>query len=181
MREMIYCSRCGKKFERPQWRRGKRKLTPAFCSPKCQLDSIKGWNKGKSGYVSEEGRAAMAENGRRNLVKETKEQREKRLKNAILARAAKPHPSKFKGLIGKDAIAGGWLDNKASYNAKHRWIQKHWVKSGKCEDCGGEPKPFGKRRYGTEWANIDGEYDRNNRATWKELCVTCHRHLDKVE
>jgi len=120
----------------------------------------------------------MATNARRNIAKETPEHRQLRMVNVLAAR-------KLNGVwkshrLGKRGaeVNGVWLDNEATYNAKHRWIQQRWPKTGKCEDCGKRPRPFGRRKYGTEWANLDGQYDRNNRTTWRELCVACHRLLD---
>ena len=73
-----------------------------------------------------------------------------------------------------------WLGEEASYNAKHRWIQKNWKKTGTCQKCGKVTKPFGRRKWGTEWHSIDRKYDREDRSLWLEVCIKCHRKLDKL-
>jgi hypothetical protein len=72
-----------------------------------------------------------------------------------------------------------WKDNDADYNSKHRWIQKHWSKSGVCQFCGITPKLRKNGRSGTEWANISDRYNRNDRKDWMELCSRCHKFFDK--
>jgi len=80
---------------------------------------------------------------------------------------------------GKDAP--WWKDNDASYNSKHRWIQKHWKRTGVCQQCKQSPPPRKNGHSGTEWANISGRYDRNDRKDWLELCSKCHKFFDKVK
>lgn len=73
-----------------------------------------------------------------------------------------------------------WLGNDASYNSKHRWIQRHWKRTGKCEFCGITPPPRKNGRSGTEWSNVSGKYDRSDRKDWQELCSKCHKFYDKA-
>jgi len=187
------CAYCGISFSKPAWAkpyewRGKIK----YCSKECNRKNLKNigkdnlfkkghrtWNKGKTGYVSEQGRLAMAENAKRNIAKETKEQRAARMKKVLENRTKSGNwTPPNAGKIRDENYA--WLGDGAKYNSKHRWIQKHWTKTGICENCNTATKPFGNRKYGTEWANLDGNYDRDDRSTWKELCVGCHRKLDNV-
>lgn len=71
-----------------------------------------------------------------------------------------------------------WKDNDADYNSKHRWIQKHWPKTGVCEFCHLTPPPRKNGNAATEWANVSDRYDRNDKKDWKELCARCHRFFD---
>lgn len=73
-----------------------------------------------------------------------------------------------------------WLGDKATYNSKHRWIQKHWQKTGKCEICSIVPVQTGRNRV-TYWANLDGKYNRDDKSTWMEMCAKCHKRYDQPE
>ena len=72
-----------------------------------------------------------------------------------------------------------WKGDEATYNSKHRWIQKNWKRSGVCKHCGITPPLRKNGNSGTEWANVSGEYDRDNRKDWLELCAKCHRFFDR--
>lgn len=67
----------------------------------------------------------------------------------------------------------------AGYSASHLWINKYWKKSGYCHNCKKKASPYGKNSVGTDWANIDGKYNRDSKDGWKELCRSCHRLFDK--
>lgn len=172
------CSQCGSVFL-VEKKNKKRK----FCSVPCFRKSRVGkktWNYGKTGYLSDDSRKKMSENAKRNIEEETPEQRERRMQQVMRSREENGiWKSPKLGKIGKEDSQ--WLGDDATYNAKHRWIQKHWKKTGICEFCKLARSPFGNRRYGTEWANVSGEYDRENRGDWKELCVKCHRNFDKKQ
>lgn len=185
------CAYCGIGFSKPAWAKpyewkGKIKYCSKECSRKNFRDrgsknlfekGHKAWNKGKTGWVSEEGRNAMAENARRNIAKETSEQRKERMAKTLESRNKNGiWVSPGLGKVKEENYA--WKGENACYSSKHKWVQKHWDKTGKCESCGDKPKPFGNRKYGTEWANLDGEYSRSDRTTWKELCIKCHRSYD---
>lgn len=98
-------------------------------------------------------------------------------------KAASSNPINRKKLI--DGITGSnapwWKDDEATYNSKHRWIQKHFVRSGKCDFCGITPPPRKGGTNGTEWSNISGQYNRNDRNDWQELCSKCHKFFDKAQ
>lgn len=86
----------------------------------------------------------------------------------------------FHGTLGKKKeLSATWIGDKATYNSKHRWIQKNWKKTGTCQKCGDKPHPYGKRHFGTEWHSLDGCYNREDIATWAEVCKKCHNILDK--
>lgn len=80
--------------------------------------------------------------------------------------------------IGKGNSNKIYIGDRATYGAKHLWINKHYIKTGICEDCGGKPLPFTKNKIGTEWANVSGKYDREDRNDWRELCRSCHKKFD---
>lgn len=120
----------------------------------------------------------MADVARANLAKETPEKKAERYKHLHESRARngiwKPTALGKKGVLK----VGSWKGDQATYNSKHRWIQENWNKTGTCEWCKKVTTPFGNRRFGTEWANLDGNYNRDDRNTWAELCVKCHHDYD---
>jgi len=70
------------------------------------------------------------------------------------------------GKVGAESHA--WEGDAAGYFGIHQWINKHWSKTGRCDQCGRQGDK-------THWANIDGKYDRNDRVSWSELCPSCHK------
>lgn len=52
----------------------------------------------------------------------------------------------------------------------HKWIQRHWLKAGICENCG-------ETRY-TEWAEKNHGAMIRERTHWMELCKPCHERYD---
>ena len=58
---------------------------------------------------------------------------------------------------------------EASYNAKHRWLQRNVKKPELCGHCG-EKKIL-------QWANISKKYLRDL-SDWIALCVKCHHIFD---
>lgn len=183
-----YCLSCGNCFtKRPgksvaHWEQ--QKFCSQVCSKKGQARWNKGlvnvqvaWNKGKTGYMSDTARQKLAASTRKRMLNETSEQkayRLERLREAAKVAVYNPHT---KGKSGNE-LPWIWLGKDATYNSKHRWIQSHWKKTGICQHCGKKPRPFGRRKYGTEWANLDGNYNRDDASTWMELCVKCHRGYD---
>jgi len=134
------------------------------------------WNKDKKGYMSEEGKKNIRDALKITKSKETKEQCRLRIQKIVERRTLnKSYGTPQK--IGSENPR--WKDNQALYNAKHRWLQNHKEKTGYCQICGDKPIPTGRKKIGTEWANIGHNYDRNNPKEWIELCPTCHRKLDK--
>lgn len=168
------CIICGKVFEKPSWCRGKRWDLKKCCSAECQLKTCQGWNKGLTNYLSPEARQVMAENARRNIAKETPEQAKSRGQKALASRIE--NGIWTNGRLGKTGDQDpNWLGDDATYNAKHKWIHKHWDKTGVCEDCGITPvaKKVTRLKNLTQWHNISGLYKRD-RADWLELCTKCH-------
>ena len=68
---------------------------------------------------------------------------------------------------------GNWKGDSARYSAVHMWLRRNRQKSGVCDECGAEGF--------TEWANVSGEYRREDRLDWRELCRSCHRRADKLD
>lgn len=161
-------------FRKLEWKRKK------YCSKECRHLADRGkptWNKGKTGYMSEEGRRKIGESTRRTLKNQSREQIIDRINKMVKYR--KEHDL-FKGQLGKfKEQIYAWKGNNAGYSSKHKWILKHWAKTGICENCGNSPKPTGNRKYGTEFHSKDHKYNREDRNTWLEVCKSCHNKLDK--
>lgn len=65
-----------------------------------------------------------------------------------------------------------WKGDKASYRAKHIWVQFHYGKADKCEfDNTHKSSRF-------HWSNISGQYLRDI-SDWQKLCPKCHKQFDK--
>ena len=67
-----------------------------------------------------------------------------------------------------------WKGDKATRKAFHIWLQTHFGKASKCESttCSKKSKTY-------QWANIKEHKYSHKREDYKELCVSCHRLLDK--
>lgn len=166
------CHHCSRRFEKRVTCSVKDWQTTKYCSRKCCDDA-------KRGLKMSGERLAIQRASQLKMIKsETSQKRAERMKNIIEART-KNGVWKH-GRLGKKAeLDPCWLGENASYNAKHRWIQINWEKTGVCERCGKTTKPFGKRHFGTEWSNNSGEY-RRTREDWEELCIPCHRRKDRI-
>lgn len=81
---------------------------------------------------------------------------------------------RFKPGEAVGAAVFGWKGDKASYYAKHLWMNYHFGKPSECEHC----KTNVNRMY--HWANISGEYHRK-REDWLRLCVPCHKKYDLLK
>lgn len=182
------CQVCGNIYYKKIFTSKKTWKKSKYCSFKCLGDSKKGkpffdstgipaWNKGKVGYMSLQARINIADCSRERINNWTPEQRKKRHIKSVATRKAKGN---FKGQLGKSKKQiYAWKGDKAGYSSKHKWIQKHWTKTGICENCGNSPKPTGNRKYGTEFHSKDHKYNREDRKTWLEVCKRCHNKLDK--
>lgn len=172
------CAVCGTKFfkkkncSKNNWRKAK------YCSRECcviatsfKKGSIPA-NKGKKMDLSVEMRKRMSENAKRNIGKETKAERKKRMANVLASRIA--NGRWLPPMLGKKKESSpNWKGENATYNAVHRWVQKHYIKKGICEDCGFKPISKAKNRTATHWHNESKKYLRN-RIDWEELCPSCH-------
>ena len=84
-------------------------------------------------------------------------------------------PLRFvRGHHAKGERGSAWAGDQVGYSGVHRWLQKHYPKSGLCEQCSAIAGVNCRR---TEYANISGEY-RRDRIDYRELCPSCHRRLD---
>jgi hypothetical protein len=69
-----------------------------------------------------------------------------------------------------------WKGGDVSYSGAHMWVRRNYPKTGICEECGANVGNTGQG--GTHWANISGNYVREDRSDWRELCVSCHAKMD---
>lgn len=169
-------------------------LKSRYCSRYCLNKGNKGkstWNKGLT--VEIDGRLSQYWLGRKHttetLEKITKANRlnAKRKPKSLFQEMQKKavevgkRNHSYKGRPGVTADKHeAWKGNDASYTSKHKWILKHWIKTGICQKCGAVPISKGRLKNGTQWHNIDHEYDRDNKNTWIELCSKCHIKEDKL-
>ena len=82
------------------------------------------------------------------------------------------------GNFGQNNKHDNWQGDRVSYNALHKWVNRHYGRCLNCEYCGIEGHQ-GKRIWSIEWANKSGKYKRN-RTDWEGLCRKCHSNKDKV-
>jgi hypothetical protein len=186
------CIECKVKFEKRINTSLRKWKLQKYCSLKCKNKGFKNkpsWNKGLHNWwtpipkgskrkMTPEWSKKLSDKARRTwddkwtkeeqIVIRKKQIETKRKRNSF----ARPSLGAFK------EKNPAWLGDKATYNSKHRWIQNRWKKTGQCQKCKKYTKPFGKRKWGTEWHNIDGKYDRENRQSWIELCPLCHRRYE---
>jgi len=66
---------------------------------------------------------------------------------------------------------------KPTYKAVHRWMERKYIKLSKCEFCNKNPGKAKDGRNKIQWANKSGNYKRN-REDWLCLCVSCHKKYD---
>ena len=60
--------------------------------------------------------------------------------------------------------------NSKGYNAIHQHRLRTYTKTGACQHCKKESK--------TQWANISGDYRKDDISDWLELCPSCHGKFD---
>lgn len=150
-----------------------------FCSLECQRSNMRWVSNNLPRVYTEETRMASAARIGKYISNETSEQRFNRTRGIAESRQNGTYVNGRLGKIGeKDP---NWLGEDASYNSKHRWIQNHWQKTNVCENCGEEkhPNPNTRLKYATQWHNISKTYHRE-RSDWMEVCISCHRKLDKT-
>ena len=68
--------------------------------------------------------------------------------------------------------SGQWRGDEVGYSGIHRWLQKHYPKTGTCDEC--------KKRTRTEFALIHGHAYSRNREDYLELCRQCHARYDQT-
>lgn len=187
------CKICKKIFTKskycgwPEWKR--RKYCSTGCADRAKIGKPS-WNKGikidrnkfpNFGHLQKHTPEALEKITEANKINAGKRTKEFYRENQKLAIRAGKERGSYKGTLGrKKNLSSVWKGDKANYNSKHRWIQKNWEKTGICENCGKQIKPFGKRKFGTEWHNLDGKYNREDRNTWLELCKKCHKRYDNT-
>lgn len=75
---------------------------------------------------------------------------------------------------GKNAYQ--WKGDEALYIAKHNWVVKIKGKPNKCEVCGCDKIPEGKKRF-FQWSNVDHKYSRKLE-DYVRMCQPCHEEYD---
>lgn len=110
------------------------------------------WNKGLSGWVTEEHRQALIDcaTGRTPWNKGKTMMQTQGEKNWI------------------------WAGDNVSYRSLHKWVQRHLGKPGECEQC--DRKNLTEHQI--HWSNISGDYLRDLE-DWQRLCAKCHKAYDK--
>jgi hypothetical protein len=63
-----------------------------------------------------------------------------------------------------------WVEENPSYTSVHKWLDRHFIKSKKCEHCGSS-------RF-VEWALKTGKKHTHNRDDYLCLCSSCHKKYD---
>lgn len=75
---------------------------------------------------------------------------------------------------------GRWKTEGGVRSAYHMWLNKHYPRTGVCEDCG---RNVGNRgQSGTHYAFLfhDLKPYSHDRADYRELCRHCHFELDRA-
>ena len=87
--------------------------------------------------------------------------------------------SEYNDLSKQGSEHSHWKGDDATYSSKHKWAQKHFNKTGTCEDCGKTPKPRKNSEFGTHWHSLSYKRERTD---WEELCQSCHikRHKQLI-
>lgn len=154
---VLKCPSCGKEYSSP-WVTKPQK----FCSWRCYSSTLKG--------------RKLSDEGRNNIAKANK--LKIRRAQAIWAKTIRESPDDPKVIAWKQKITARqtnekhfmWKGDNASYRSQHIWLERHYQKTGICQNCGGSGK--------TDWANKSGNYNRLDRSDWIELCRTCHKNYD---
>lgn len=73
----------------------------------------------------------------------------------------------------KDGKITEWQGGGRSYRLLHRWINRHYPKTGTCSNC----HLTGLTGRKIHWANISHTYI-DDISDWIELCATCHKRYD---
>lgn len=193
------CKQCGRTFiKSPTVSRKRWNIGVKYCSKKCSNLAklgIPSWNTGMTidrtkypnfghftGHTtdSKQKMKAALDNWKLSVGEEVwREKCREGQKNSIEVGIKN---GSYHGTLGKKgSLSYVWLGDNATYNSKHRWIQKNWIKTGICHRCGIKARPYGKCLSGTHWHNIKKEYDRDDTSGWVELCPKCHLLTHKEE
>ena len=186
------CKFCNKTYFKKVNISFKNWIISKYCSIKCKNKDLIGkptWNKGiKADRTKYPTMGHFEKHTKEALLKITKANRinaklkpksffQENQKKAIIVGKLR---GSYKGTLGKKKeLSYVWLGENATYNSKHKWIQKNWQKMGICEKCGEQPQSYGNRKFGTEWHSLNEKYNREKRNMWLEVCKKCHRELDE--
>ena len=184
------CKKCSKLFYKKSSHSKKAWENVRYCSKKCRNLDLVGkptWNKGikidrekypNMGHFQKHTNEALFKLTKANRANAKKHSKDFFRKNQKLAveSARKNGFKNFHGTLGLiKELSYIWKGNDASYSSKHKWILKHWIRTGVCQNCGIRPTVKGKVKSATHWHNIDGKYDRENKRSWLEVCPKCHK------
>lgn len=156
LKKICICETCGNSFNPYSNSPGK------YCCHKCYLSTLKGKPKSEIGRknIAAGNTTQKAMLGTIALLKILKDptnpiniERKRKLREA---NKNENHPQ--------------WKGDNASYRTIHQWLQRHYIKTGICSICNKSKK--------TDWANVSGNYNREDRNDWIELCRSCHRIHD---
>ena len=67
--------------------------------------------------------------------------------------------------------------SKMAYRGLHKWVERRLGKAKRCELCGLQDLPTGKKRF-FHWANKSRKY-KKDLSDWVQLCMKCHKAYDK--
>ena len=67
-----------------------------------------------------------------------------------------------------------WKGDAVGYRAIHTYLQRHFPKTGTCDECGAASAR-------TEYALIQGRAYSRDRADYRELCKRCHNEYDGID
>jgi len=85
-----------------------------------------------------------------------------------------PTPARFlRGHHLRASHPAWWKGDAAGYRAIHTYLQKHFPKTGICDECG-------KSGEATDHALLKGHTHSRDRADYRELCRSCHMIYDGV-
>ena len=92
------------------------------------------------------------------------------------ARGQQGHDAKFCSRACYGASRRGdrhhaWRGDAVGYGPMHSWLSRHYTHAAACDECGDADRPL-------QWANVSGEYRREDRDDWRSLCPSCHKLFD---
>lgn len=78
----------------------------------------------------------------------------------------------------RGAMRSNWKGDEVNSHAIHVWLLRNFPKTGTCDLCGGTPER--KKRSATQFAfKHHPKPHTRNRDDFYEVCIPCHRALDR--
>lgn len=156
LKKICICKQCGKEFHPFSNSSG------YYCSHKCYLSTLKGKPKSETGRKN-----IAAGNTTKKALLGVMEA------SKILKDKNNPINIEWRRKLreaNRNENHPQWKGNNVSYRTMHQWLQRHYIKTNICSICNKSKK--------TDWANVSGNYNREDRSDWIELCRSCHRIHD---